>query len=40
MFNQGFIPGSVNVVLEDIATSDLMPKDLDTLIISYCMGRR
>ncbi len=40
MFNQGFIPGSTNVVLEDIPTSDLMPGDLDTLIVSYCMGRR
>ncbi len=40
MYNQGFIPGSLNVVLEEIPTSELMPKNLDTLIVSYCMGRR
>ena len=40
MYNQGFIQGSLNVVLEEIPTSELMPKSLDTLIVTYCMGRR
>ena len=35
MFNQGFIPGSVHVVLEDIPTSELIPADMDTPIISH-----
>lgn len=39
MFNQGFIPGSINVELDDIATSALLPEDNNTLIVTYCLGR-
>lgn len=38
IFNQGFIPGSLNIPLEKIASSPLLPENKDTLIVTYCLG--
>ncbi len=37
-FSEGYIPGSVNIPLHDLETTDKLPADKNTLIISYCMG--
>ena len=37
-FNEGHIPGSVNISAERIMRSEKLPKDKDTLIITYCKG--
>lgn len=37
-FNEGHIPGSVNIPIQEIATTDKLPQDKDTLIIPYCLG--
>ena len=37
-FNEGHIPGSINIPLQDIATTDKLPQDKDTLIVTYCLG--
>ena len=39
-FNEGYIPGSVNIPLKDILTTDKLPRNKDTLIITYCLGRK
>ncbi|MBW1741256.1 MAG: rhodanese-like domain-containing protein [Deltaproteobacteria bacterium] len=37
-FNEGHIPGSVNIPLHEIMTTDKLPQDKDTLVITYCLG--
>ena len=37
-FNEGHIPGSVNIPIQEIATTGKLPQDKDTLIITYCLG--
>jgi len=37
-FNQGYIPGSVNIPLHLLGTTDQLPQDKNTLIITYCLG--
>jgi rhodanese-related sulfurtransferase len=37
-FNEGHIPGSVNIPLQQIATSDKLPTDKDVFIVTYCLG--
>ena len=37
-FNEEHIPGSVNIPLTKIPTSDLLPPDKNQLIITYCLG--
>ncbi len=37
-FNEGHIPGSINVPLETISSSDRLPSDLNVPIITYCLG--
>ncbi len=32
------IPGSINIPINDIETSNLLPADLSTPLIFYCMG--
>ena len=39
-FNEGHIPGSVNVPLHAVHNTDKLPKDKSTLIITYCKGRK
>lgn len=40
LFNQGHIPGSVNIRWHSLEGSDLMPEDKNTPIVTYCMGPR
>ncbi len=37
-FNQGYISGSVNIPLHLLGTTDKLPQDKDTLLVSYCLG--
>ena len=37
-FNIQHIPGSINIPINEIGTSDLLPADLRTPLIFYCMG--
>jgi rhodanese-related sulfurtransferase len=37
-FNEGHIPGSVNIPTEDIPESKRLPKDKEMLIVTYCKG--
>lgn len=37
-FNEGHIPGSVNIPAEEILSSAKLPKDKDMLIVTYCKG--
>ena len=39
-FNEMHIPGSVNIPLHTIKTTDKLPKDRNTLIVIYCLGLR
>ena len=39
-FNEGHIPGSVNIPLHRIIQSEKMPKDMDTPIITYCLSEK
>lgn len=34
------IPNSVNIPIVDMETTDRLPKDKDTPLILYCMGKR
>ena len=38
IYNEGYIPGSVNIPMHQIADTDKLPKEKDTLIVSYCLG--
>lgn len=37
-FNEGHIPGSVNIPAEEILKTKQLPTDKDMLIVTYCMG--
>jgi rhodanese-related sulfurtransferase len=37
-FNEGHIPGSVNIPAEEILISKRLPKNKKMLIITYCKG--
>ena len=37
-FNEGHIPGSINIPLNTFMTTDRLPSDKGTLIITYCLG--
>jgi rhodanese-related sulfurtransferase len=39
-FNEGFIPGSLNIPLKRIPESDSLPADRETLIVVYCRSPR
>ena len=34
-FNQGYIPGSVNICYGEVKTTDKLPLDKNTLIVAY-----
>jgi rhodanese-related sulfurtransferase len=34
------IPGSISIPIIDIETTDRLPKDKDTPVVFYCMGKR
>lgn len=40
MFQQGNIPGSVNIRWHSLERSRLLPGDKETIIVTYCMGAR
>jgi 3-mercaptopyruvate sulfurtransferase SseA len=37
-FNEGHIPGSVNIPNEEILRSKRLPKNKEMLIVTYCKG--
>jgi rhodanese-related sulfurtransferase len=37
-FNEGHIPGSVNIPLHMIMKSDKLPKKKDMLVVTYCLS--
>lgn len=37
-FNEAHIPGSINIPLSQISTTDKLPQDKATSIIPYCLG--
>lgn len=37
-FNEGHIPGSVNIPTEEILKTKKLPKNKETLIVTYCKG--
>ena len=37
-FNEGHIPGSVNIPYTAIMKTDKLPKNKNTLIVIYCLG--
>lgn len=37
-FNEGHIPGSVNIPAEEILKTTRLPKNKEMLIITYCKG--
>jgi rhodanese-related sulfurtransferase len=37
-FNEQHVPGSVNIPLNEIKTTDKLPKNKNTLIVTYCLG--
>ena len=39
-FNEGHIPGSVNVPLHTIMHSKKLPENKDALIVSYCLSKK
>lgn len=39
-FNEGHIPGSVNIPLHRIMQSNKMPRDRNILIITYCLSEK
>ena len=39
-FNEGHIPGSVNIPLHTIMSSKDLPADKDMLIITYCLSQK
>ncbi len=39
-FNQGHIPGSVNIPLHTIMQSPELPAKKDALIVTYCLSRK
>ncbi len=39
-FDDKHIPGSVNIPLQSILVSDLLPANKEQLIVTYCLGRK
>lgn len=39
-FSERHIPGSINIPLHEIMTTNKLPKEKNTLIITYCLGPR
>ena len=39
-FNEGHIPGSVNIPLHKLMRSKALPEDKDTIIVSYCLSKK
>lgn len=39
-FNEGHIPGSVNIPLHTIMRTKELPKEKDRLIITYCLSKK
>lgn len=37
-FNEGHIPGSINIPFHELATSDRLPADKDVPMVTYCLG--
>jgi rhodanese-related sulfurtransferase len=37
-FNEGHIPGSVNIPLHTIMRSDKLPESRDAIIVTYCLS--
>lgn len=37
-FNEGNIPGSVNIPYSTISETDKLPENKNTLIVTYCLG--
>ncbi len=37
-YNQAHIPGSVNIPVSKIRKTNKLPKDKETLIVTYCKG--
>jgi rhodanese-related sulfurtransferase len=37
-FNEGYIPGSVNIPLHEMEAATQLPKDKGALIVTYCLG--
>ena len=37
-FNEGHIPGSVNIPLHTLKTTDRLPQDKERVIVTYCLG--
>lgn len=38
MFNEKHIPGSINIPPKQLMKTELLPKDKDALIVTYCLG--
>lgn len=38
LFNEGHIPGSVNIPLKELSGRDALPADRETVIVIYCRG--
>lgn len=39
-FNEGHIPGSVNIPLHTIMGSDKLPENENTLVVTYCLSKK
>lgn len=39
-FEMQHIPGSINIPIDQIKTTDKLPKDINSPIIFYCMGKQ
>jgi rhodanese-related sulfurtransferase len=37
-FEDGYIPGSVNIPLHLIPSTNLLPQDKSTPVVTYCLG--
>ena len=38
IYNEGYIPGSVNIPMHTLKNTDKLPADKEMLIVSYCLG--
>ena len=39
-YNEGHIPGSINIPLHTIMRSDRLPADKQTPIVTYCLSKQ
>ena len=39
-FKDKHIPGSINIPMQEILTTDKLPADKNQLIVTHCMGRK